>query len=43
MKNEPIPAIHMEKQLGSAFKLGGTESLGVSKEGKTVLEGLMES
>ena len=43
MKHEPQPAIHMEKQLGWACKLGGAESLGISKEGQTVLARLMES
>ena len=33
----------MEKQFGWAHKLGGTESLGISKEGQTVLAKLMES
>ena len=37
------PAIHMEKQLGWACKLGGAESLGISKAGQTVLASLMES
>ena len=43
MKHEPGPAIHMEKQLGWAHKLGGTEPLGISKAGQTVLSSLMES
>ena len=43
MQHEPRPAIHMEKQLGWACKLGGAESLGISKEGQTVLDRLMES
>ena len=43
MKHEPRPAIHMEKQLGWAHKLGGAESLGISKAGQTVLAWLMES
>ena len=34
---EPRPAIHMEEQLGWAYKLGGEESLGISKVGQTVL------
>ena len=33
----------MEEQLGWAHKLGGAESLGVSKVGQTVLARLMES
>ena len=33
----------MEKQLGWAYKLGGAESLGISKVGQTVLARLMES
>ena len=33
----------MEKQLGWAHKLCGAESLGISKEGQTVLAKLMES
>ena len=43
MKHEPRPAILMEKQLGWACKLGGEESLGISKVGQTVLARLMES
>ena len=43
MTQEPRPAIHMEKQLGLACKLGGAESLGISKVGQTVLARLMES
>ena len=43
MQHEPRPAIHMEKQLGWACKLGGAESLGISKEGQTVLARLMET
>ena len=43
MKLEPRIAIHMEKLLGWAQKLGGTESLGISKVGQTVLDRLMES
>ena len=31
VKHEPRPAIHTEKQLGWAHKLGGAESLGISK------------
>ena len=42
VKHEPRPAIHMEKQLGLACKLGGAESLGISKVGQTVLARLME-
>ena len=33
----------MEKRLGQASILGGTESLGMSKAGQTVLARLMES
>ena len=33
----------MEKPLGWACKLGGAESLGISKAGQTVLARLMES
>ena len=43
MKHEPGPAIHTEKQLGWASKLGGVESLGISKVGQTVVARLMES
>ena len=43
MKHEPRPVIYMEKQLGWAHKLGGMESLGISKVGGTVLARLMES
>ena len=43
MKHEARPAIHMEKQLGWAPKLGRAESLGISKVGQTVLARLMES
>ena len=42
MKLEPISAIHMEKQLGWAQKLGGAVSLEISKAGQTVLARLME-
>ena len=38
-----MPAIHMEKQLGWASKLGGVESLGSSKAGQTVLARWMGS
>ena len=38
MKHEPRPAIHMEKQLGWAYKLGGLESQGISKARQTVLQ-----
>ena len=31
MRHEPRPTIHMEKHLGWAHKLGGVESLGISK------------
>ena len=43
MKHEPIPPIHMQKQLGGTCKLSGTESLGVFRVGHTVLARLMES
>ena len=43
MKHEPRPAINMEKKLGWTHKLGGTESLGISRMGQTVLARLMES
>ena len=33
---EPRPAIHMEKQVVWACKLGGAESLGISKAGQGV-------
>ena len=33
----------MEKQLGWALNLGRVESMGISKEGQTVLARLMES
>ena len=36
VKPEPRPVIHMEKQLGWALKLGGAESLGISKAGVCV-------
>ena len=43
MNYEPRQAIHMEKQFGRTPKLGGTESLGMSKVGQIVLARLMES
>ena len=43
MKLEPRPTIHMEKRLGWAYKLGETESLGISNSGQIVLARLMES
>ena len=43
MKHEPRPAIHVEKLIGWVHKLGGTESLGISRVGQTVLARLMES
>ena len=43
MKHESRSAIHMEKQLGWAYKLGGAESLGISKAGETMLARFMES
>ena len=41
MQYEPRPAIHMDKQLGWASKLGGVDSFVVSKTGCTVLPRLM--
>ena len=41
MKHEQRPAIYMEKPLGWACKLGGAESLGISKVGQTVVARLM--
>ena len=43
MKHEPRLAVHMEKQLGWAHKLGEAEPLGISKAGQTVLARMMES
>ena len=43
MKREPKTAIHMEKQLWWACKLGKAESLGISKMSQIVLSKLMES
>ena len=43
MKHERRPAIYMEKQLVWASKLGGAESLGISKKGQIMLAKLMES
>ena len=43
MQYESTPTIHMEKQRGWAHKLGGVESLGISKADQTVLASLMES
>ena len=43
MKCELRPAIHMERQLGWAHKLGGTESLAISRAGQTVLARLVEA
>ena len=43
VKHESRPAIHMEKQLGWAHKLGGVESLGIFRVDQTVLPRLMES
>ena len=42
MKHELRPAIHIKKQLEWACRLGGAESLGISKVGQTVLARLME-
>ena len=41
MQYEPRPTLHLEKQLGWAHKLGGMESLEISKVGPTVLARLM--
>ena len=41
VKNQPRPAIYMEKQLGWDHKLGGAESLRISKAGPTVLASLL--
>ena len=41
MKHEPGLAIHMEKQLGWAHKLGGVEPQGISKVGQTMLARLI--
>ena len=43
MKHKPRPAIHMQKQVGWAYKLGRAESQGFSRAGQTVLARLMES
>ena len=43
VQQEPRPAIHMEKQLGWAHKLGGAKSLEISKASRTVLARLIES
>ena len=43
MQHKPRPAIHMENKLRWACKLGGAESLGISKAGQTVLARLMKS
>ena len=43
MQHELRLAILMEKQLGWARKLGGAESLGISKVTQTMLAMLMES
>ena len=43
MKHEPRPTIHMEKHLVWVHKLGGVESLGISKAGQAVLARLTES
>ena len=42
VKHEARQAIHMEKQLGWAHKLGEGKSLGISKAGQTVLARLMK-
>ena len=43
MQYVPRPDIYLEKQLWWALKLGGRESLGISKVGQTVLARLIES
>ena len=43
VKHKPTPAIHMGKHLGWDHKLGGAESLGISKAGLTVLPRCIES
>ena len=43
MKHEPKPAIHMEKYVGWACKLGGVDLLRTYKVGQTVVYQLMES
>ena len=43
MKREPKPAIHMEKRLGWASKLGGAEFLKISKVDQMVSARLMQS
>ena len=43
MKHKLRPVIHTGKELRWAFKLGGAESLGISKVGQIVLVKLMES
>ena len=43
MKHDLSPAIHMEKQLGWAGKLGRMESQGIPSVVQTVLARLMES
>ena len=43
MKHGPRPAIHMEKQLGWAYKLGGMEPWRISRVGQTVLARVIES
>ena len=43
MNHEPRSVVHMEKQLWWLCKLHGTESLGISQVGQTVLARLIES
>ena len=43
MKHEPRVAIHVEKQLGWAGKLGEVESPGISEAGQTMFARLTES
>ena len=43
MEHKPRSAIHMEKQLGWARKLGGVECVGIAKAAQTVLARLTES
>ena len=42
MQHEPRPAIHMEKQLGWAHKLGGMKPLGVSRVGLSQVDGISD-
>ena len=42
VKHESRPAIHMEKQLGWAHKLGGMKPLGVSRVGLSQVDGISD-